>query len=208
MALNDTYVTTSQLKTRLGLTTTADDHRLDGAVATASRDVEQFCNRQFNKVDTASERMYYPLSPNYVEVDDFYKLDDLAVTVVELLPNGVTVETPLVDGEFQAEPLERSRYGFALPAPYWSLRNLNQASLSWPVPEAKGYLKVTAHWGWEAVPDPVKEATLILAEEYFKMKEAPFGVINWGEFGPVRVQENRTVRRMLQQYARGRVKLA
>jgi hypothetical protein len=204
MALGDLYVTRAELKTRLGLTSTTDDPRIDDAVAAASRDVEQFCNRQFNKVASATTRKFLAESKTEVFTDDFYKLDDLAVSVVSY-SGGSSTTTVLDSGEVRAEPLERNRYGFSQEAPYWSLLNLS--TTDWPLRDA-GHIEVTAHWGWASVPTTVKEATYILAVEYFKLKDAPFGVVNWGEFGPVRVQENKVVLRMLKQYARGKVKVA
>jgi hypothetical protein len=60
----------------------------------------------------------------------------------------------------------------------------------------------TARWGWTAVPAPVKEATLALAEETFKMKDAPFGVAGMGEFGAIRVRANPRIVTMLSPYVR------
>ena len=58
--------------------------------------------------------------------------------------------------------------------PQWALRNLTNTP--WPVGPNRGAILVTAKWGWAAVPTAVKEACLLLSEEYFKLRDAPFGV--------------------------------
>jgi hypothetical protein len=42
----------------------------------------------------------------------------------------------------------------------------------------------------------------MLAEETFKLKDAPFGVAGFGDFGVVRVRENPAVARLLAPYKR------
>jgi hypothetical protein len=66
-------------------------------------------------------------------------------------------------------------------------------------------LQVTARWGWSAVPPAVTEATLILAEELAKLKDAPFGVSGWTEFGVMRVRDNPFAARLLNPYRRNAV---
>lgn len=204
MALGDPYATTAELKARLGLSTTkpSEDTRLLGAVTAATQEVEQFCVRQFNSSGSASERSFVASSRFVVFTDDFH-VAPTSVVVVEQA-GGLTTTTTLSAADWQAEPLESRRAGFAVPAPQWRLRNLS--GVAWPVRGA-GYLKVTATWGWASVPGAVKEATLLMAEEYYKLKEAPFGVVNWGEFGPIRVTHNRRAMGLLKHYARGRMKV-
>ena len=44
-------------------------------------------------------------------------------------------------------------------------------------------IQVTGVFGWPAVPLAVKQAALIAAADLFKLKDAPFGVAGFGEFG-------------------------
>ena len=44
-------------------------------------------------------------------------------------------------------------------------------------------VRVTAIWGWPAVPAPIVEATALQATRLYKRKDAPFGVIGSTELG-------------------------
>lgn len=48
-------------------------------------------------------------------------------------------------------------------------------------------VRVTARWGWPAVPNEVQLAASLLAARLYRRKDSPQGVIGGGEFGPVRV---------------------
>lgn len=201
MALGDPYATSDELKARLGLSsvTSAETARLEGAVSTATQEIDRFCNRQFNSSGSAVERRFQPSSGRVVLTDDFHEEPTLVKSVINW-GDGNTEETTVT--AFQTEPLEFVRAGFPEPAPKWLIRNFSSQPFS-----TTGYVLVTAKWGWTTVPTAVKEATLLIAEDYYKLKEAPFGVVNWGEFGPVRVTHNRRAMDLLRQYSRGRVRI-
>ncbi len=61
-------------------------------------------------------------------------------------------------------------------------------------------MQVTAKWGWSAVPGPVKQACVYLAEETYKLKGSPFGVAASDQFGPIRMRDNPKVLSMLAPY--------
>lgn len=202
MALGDPYVTSTELKSRLEIEGTELDARLTAAVLAASEDIETYCNRQFNKVASPVQRKYRAVSDVDVFVDDFHTTTGLAVSIVER-ERGSSTTTALTASDFEERPDNSDREG-CLGFPYWQLKNYSLTDF----PDREdGYVLVTAAWGWAAVPDAIVESCYILAEEYFKMKDAPFGVQNWGEFGPMRVGENRVVKRLLDRYARGKVLL-
>lgn len=48
-------------------------------------------------------------------------------------------------------------------------------------------IRITALWGWPAVPDEVQLAASLLAARLYRRKDSPQGVIGGGDFGPVRV---------------------
>jgi hypothetical protein len=47
--------------------------------------------------------------------------------------------------------------------------------------------RITARWGWPAVPDDIAQATLLLANRRFMRVDSPEGVAGWNDQGPVRV---------------------
>lgn len=46
---------------------------------------------------------------------------------------------------------------------------------------------VTADWGWPAVPEEIREATLLLANRRYMRKDSPEGVSGWATEGAIRV---------------------
>jgi hypothetical protein len=48
-------------------------------------------------------------------------------------------------------------------------------------------IQITGTWGWQQVPFAVRQATLQVAADLYKLKDAPFGVAGTAEFGQMRV---------------------
>ncbi len=51
------------------------------------------------------------------------------------------------------------------------------------VSTTEGSLKVTALWGWTAVPDNITQACLLQASRFAKRRDAPFGVAGSPDMG-------------------------
>lgn len=186
MALGDSYATLDELKARLGgLEDTDDDVRLTASLTAASRGIDHFCQRQFNKTTTASARLFYPVSRCRAEVDDFHTTTDLVIKTDE--SNTGTYATTWTATDFQLEPLNGIVDGEA-GWPYSTVRAVG--SRDFPRCARRAPLQVTAQWGWAAVPANIKEATLVLAEDIFKLADTPFGAGGFGEFGRIRAREN------------------
>lgn len=204
MALGDPYATLAELKVRLGIdeSDTADDTRLNDALASVSREIERHCGRQFNKATTATARIYYPVNGCLAKVDDFHTRTDLVIATDE--GDAGTYSTTWSAVDYQLEPLNGIVDG-ELGWPYWRIRAVG--SRYFPR-NRRASVQVTAQWGWGAVPAPVKEACLILAEETAKLADSPFGVGGYGQFGIVRVRDNPMAARKLMKYERDPVKVA
>lgn len=200
MAIGDPYATLAELKSRLGIGDTSDDTRLTSALNTASRGIEKECRRQFNDAGTASARMFYPRSGCLTKVDDFHTTVSAATGLIVATDQGDdgTYETTWSDTDFFLEPLGGVSDGES-GWPYWRIRAVNKY---FPVCTRRPSLQLTARWGWAAVPDPIKEACLVLASEIFKLKDAPFGVAGYGDYGPVRVRQNPIACQMIAPYKR------
>lgn len=208
MALGDRYAELAGLKGRLGITDTNNDTQLNAALSTASRSVERFCRRQFNTDGTATSRTFDPLDRFLVTVDDFHTTTGLEVAIDE--SGDGTFGTTLTSSEYQLEPLNGVVEGEA-GWPFWKIRLVGGAlfPLTHLLPiSRRASVQVTAQWGWSEVPPAVKESTLIVAEETFKLKDAPFGVAGFGEFGAMRVRENPKVAQLLSPYRRTAVRVA
>lgn len=209
MALGDSYATKAELKLRLAeMTATTFDAQLDNALAVASRGIEKVCGRQFNQATSATARVYYPCSYCLAEVDDFYTTSNLAIATDG--GNDGVYETVWAAGDYQLEPLNGFVDGES-GWPFWRIRAVAARRFwcstgSYTSPRAP--LQVTAQWGWTAVPAAIKEACLIVAEETYKLKEAPWGVAGVGEWGTMRVRSNPMAMAMVAPYRRDPVLVA
>jgi hypothetical protein len=148
MALGDPYATPAQLEARLGK---EDDGTFERMLDVASRAVESFTGRQFNKAVEATPRRYRALDRERVRTDDFWTLEGLMVAV-----HGVDWD---VTAHIDARPWDGVQGG-QIGWPYSDLFAVNR---SWPW-SRRALVQVTAKWGWEAVPSAIVEATLDVAE--------------------------------------------
>jgi len=151
MALGDPYATPEDLAARLG-TEVPDDGHYTRLVDAASRAVEYFTRRQFNRDDDeyATPRRFRALDRERVAVDDFHTVEDLAVDV-----NGTLWDPSSID----ARPWDGIRYGQI----NWPFSDLFAVNRSFPW-SRRALVTVWAHWGWAEVPAGIVEATLDVAE--------------------------------------------
>jgi hypothetical protein len=192
--LGDPYATLAELKAYASVQKNTHDDLLGDALSAASRGIELVCHRQFNTDAAATARVYRPLHGRIVEVDDFHTTTGLVVAT-DGAGDG-TYDTAWTSADFQLEPLN-GVVGGQPGWPFSMVRAVN--SLLFPT-AGRASVQVTAAWGWPAVPTPVKQACLIVAEELFKLKDAPFGVAGMDTYGTVRVRENPMVMRKLAPY--------
>ena len=203
IALGDPYATKAELKGYVEhFTDAVDDTQLDEVLLQASRAVEHTCRRQFNKATSATARYFYPEDPSLTNLDnegmhDFWTTSSLVIAT-DSAGDG-TYATTWASTDYQLEPLNGIVDGES-GWPYYRIRAVgNNTFGTWDVTTIAP-LKVTAQWGWNAVPTQVKVACIYLAMETFKLKGAPFGVANFDQFGPIRVRDNPRVMAMLQPY--------
>ena len=202
MALGDSYASLADIKARLGIgvSDTTDDSKLTAALAVASRGIERTCNRQFNDAGTPSARVFQTRDWYRAEVDDFSTTTGLVIETDEADDGGY--EATWQAGDSQLEPLN----GVVAGEPGWPYWIIVATETRFFVRFARwAQIRVTARWGWAAVPAPIQEATLIAAEDIFKLKDAPWGVAGYGEFGPMRVRQNPMVMNLIAPYRRDAV---
>lgn len=199
--LGEPYATLGDLKDYLKIPTTktAFDVLLEDALDSSSREIERACNRQFNSQEQgssagmASQRTYYPFTATLAYVDDFYTMDDLVVESDGVVWDAVDYEVLPFNGVVDGQE------GW----PFWKIH----------VAQARRFnvdltVKVTALWGWEVVPTPIRQACLIMAAETFQMKDAPFGVAGMDIWGtPLRVRDNRIAAGKIARYVRNKVQV-
>lgn len=198
MALGDLYISLEELKDVLQVAHANQDERITNALRSSSRGIDKYCGRQFNKAGSVSARVFRPEGRLLVKVDDFHTTAGL-VLATDDDDDGV-FETTWSASDYQVEPLNGVVDGE--PGwPWWTIRAVG--SRNFPCsPRGRATVRVTADWGWAAVPEPVREACQIVALETYKLPEAPFGVAGIAEFGVMRVRDNPMAKARLDPYQR------
>jgi hypothetical protein len=194
-ALGDPYVTLEELKSYVqGEGTDAvDDDELESSLASVSAEIEDVCERQFNRAEIASARSFEPAAPGLVFIDDFWTLADLVVTV-----DGA-VWTANRYKLWPSNGLLRGR-----PWPY----NRLEARDGYSLPTCRESVTITARWGWAEVPAPIREACKIHTADTFGLRSARFGVAGFGQYGDLRVRDNPMALAKLKRYMRNKIKVA
>lgn len=180
VSVSNGYCTVGDLATYLTVPQTQYNDELAYAVTTASREIDGWCARRFYADTNATTRTYWTKDPQVVLIDDAWTITTVKTSSGD---DGTYDKTWTSGVDFVAEPLNGVADGLS-GLPTWRLRWVTPTL---PTNSKLPNVQVTAKWGWATVPEPVRQACLIMAGEVFKLREAPFGVAGVSEFGVVRV---------------------
>ena len=166
--IGDAYADSFELETRLGR---SDDGTFGALLDAASRAVEAFTGRQFNR-DTAEEptataRRFRAVDWERLPVDDFYTTTDLVIEVLDV---------ELTADQYDLRPWDGVKNGVT----GWPYEDVFRVGGYWPN-YRRARVEVTALWGWAAVPEGIKQATLDVASVM------SYGM-SGGASGPVRAE--------------------
>lgn len=173
MAWAPDYATASELRAYVRVTDPDDDPWFALAVTAASRAIDRFCNRQFGQTDSVEQRTFETSwSRSYgrykADTDDIATLTGLVVTVA-----GNTVAA----ANYTLYPLNANQNGEP-----WR-RIMLDAVTSPARGTGPATVLIDATFGWAAVPDTIKQATLLQGSKFFADRNAPFGIAGSAEFG-------------------------
>lgn len=191
------YVAASELKAYIGLTLVTTDDQIAAACTAASREVDGHCRRRFYADAAASARLFYRVDNHSARIDDC-----IAGSITSVQFDTGTDQTwakTLTSAEWLPLPLNGVGDS-GEPWPVTKIRTAGELLIPTDTTANMPTVKVTARWGWPSVPQPVKQATLILAAEIYKLREAPFGVAGFDQYGAVRIRSLPQVERMLAPY--------
>lgn len=165
------YVTVADLKDRHDVEILDHDRHYRAAIIAAEAAIDNECGRSFDK-SAATPEFFRPESDRYCVIRDA-----LGIAKVEVSGNGRGGPWHEIDEYITATarggPVER----------------LESETDSFPTYRG-GWLRVTPKdgWGWESVPEPIKEATLLQAAKLFKRKDSPEGAIGFEGTGVINVR--------------------
>jgi hypothetical protein len=184
MAITNGYCTLTQVKAALRITDSTDDTLLEGSVESASRLIDGYAMRSFYNAGTAA-RVFSTNDSLYVQTDD---MAGTALTIeTSTLGDGVW-DVTFAATDYQLEPLNGTLDGIT-----WAYDRVRAVgdyvfpTTSVLQGEGQALVRVTAVWGWPAIPKAIETATIIQATRIFKRFDSPLGVAGFGDFGAVRV---------------------
>ncbi|MER6198021.1 head-tail connector protein [Streptomyces sp. NPDC001586] len=173
------YADLGTLKRQLGLDDEDDsrDALLEQALTAASRSIDRGTGRRFWLDGSPVQRVYRPQGRTVIEDDGTALLvDDIGSTSGLVVETGSAAAWSTLTG-WEALPDNALTDGRPITA---LLR-----SGGWGAGASR--VRVTARFGWPAVPDEIVQATLIQANRLFKRKDSPEGVTGSAEWGVVRL---------------------
>lgn len=174
------YATLTEVKAALRITDSMDNALLEAAIDAASRWVDGWCGREFEQASGTSTRDYIPsgrMEP--LIVDDLTSV--VSIKIDEDLDRSFV--TTLNEIDYQLEPVNAISFGNAYP--YTRIRP--QEDGYWPTSFSRATVRVEATYGWPAVPDAVREATILQASRLFTRLDSPLGIAGFGDMGAMRV---------------------
>jgi len=159
------YVDLVDFRAFVNVGDTVDDAELGLALTSASRAIDDHCNRQFGQVAAAEERFYTARIDHercawVVDVDDFMSVIGLVVVITDV----GTVTT------FTKEPVNAAAKGRP-----WERLLFTDSSEFTPT-GAPHEVAVTALWGWSAVLEQVQNATMLQGSRFASRRNSPYGV--------------------------------
>jgi hypothetical protein len=173
------YATLSQVKAALRITDQIDDSLLNTSIAAASRFVEGYCDRAFDKASLGTA-IYIPTG----RMDDLITDDLTAITSIAIDEDlDETFSTTLRPIDFQPLPVNARSGGLAFPFS----RVRPQEDGYWPTAFGRATVKVVGQFGWPAVPEAVREATILQASRLYTRLDSPLGIAGFGDMGAMRV---------------------
>jgi hypothetical protein len=196
VAIGGAYASLAELKAWLKIPDSKTDRDTDltRRLSSSSVDINRWCHRQFGRAEVATARTFHP-DRSGIDVHDFWTTDDLAI--VPYL--GGTAGSAWDVAMLYLEPLD----GIVDMVPGWPYSRISGGISGHPLVANMFYsastVRVTAKWGWEAIPENVNTACLILASADNKAQDTPFGVAGFGDYA-VRIRSNPIAQEKLDPY--------
>lgn len=182
MAVTNAYCTLADVKAALRITDTIDDSLIESSINSASRMIDQYCNRYFY-LGLAGEVRYYQATDGFIcLIDDLQVLTQLRTSST----NPLIFDTTWSSSDYQLmNPNQRANGAYA---PYYSITATD--NYLFPVWAEMALVEVTGTYGWASTPEPIKFAAIIQASRLFKRLESPLGVAGVSDMGIMRVGAN------------------
>jgi hypothetical protein len=181
VAINNGYATLTEIKAaaRIPVSDTVDDSLLESAIESASRLIDQHCERRFFTNGTET-RVYATHDYYWCDIDD---VAGTAITIKTASNLDRIYDQTWAATDYQLEPVNRIQAGVAFPVT--RIRAVGDYLFT---PSSETTVEVTGVFGFAtAVPTQVKQATIIEALRLYKRLDSPLGFAGFGDMGVARV---------------------
>lgn len=198
-SIGNWYCGLEELKDRLGITDNADDFAAQQAIQASASWINEYCGTAFYPI--TETRTFVPHSIIELDIDPLISISALSV---DTTGDGVFDQSWTQGTDYQLK-LGTDRYNLnslGVKRPYKKVQVI-QTGNWFPYVYPFSHLdrvQIAGTWGWPAVPPGVAQANLVLAAQWFKEKDAPFGVAGVADYGVVRIQSNPWIVEMLRPY--------
>jgi len=175
VAITNGYCTLAEVKAALRVTDSVDDTLIENAIEGASRRIDGYCGRWFYKTSSTAVPIY-PYDQFVVRFPA--DLSSTTVTIKSDTAANGTYATTLVQGtDYILEPTDAPLRG----RPYRQARMVGGKTFSQEVTPSFPTVQCTAEWGWNAIPDDIREACVLLSMRQFARLNAALGVVGFAD---------------------------
>jgi hypothetical protein len=187
------YVTLAEAAAYIGTEIAGDDTEIELARRVASRDVENWCRRDFGVPTVATARSFVPVYGH-----ELIKVPDIANTTgLVVADDGATLSA----SDYQLEVSPGDVNQTTLTGELWPWSWVRHLGGCWSSDGGRATVTITARWGWPATPSAVELSVLMLARDLFVARRATFGVQTYSQDGFTRrITSNVLVQELLSDY--------
>lgn len=178
------YTTLANVKLALKITDSTRDTLLSAAISAASEGLDNHTGRLSPgfSLDGAATARTYSTRKRVLRTNDgeLLFIDEFGSTTGLVVETGTAASSwvAVASTSYETEP----ENAIATSRP---IRGLLMTNGRWP--QGSTRVRITAKWGWPAVPKVVEQAALIQATRLFMRKDSPEGVAGNAEWGAVRL---------------------
>lgn len=177
------YATVTELRERIGTAggsfTAAENALHEDALDSASRVVDRYCRRFFGQSDSGTARVF---TARYFDCLTLPDLVSVSAVKTDTTGDG-SYDTTWSASDYHLEPKDgASLTGEARP--YTKIRVSTLTGTAWNTfPLTQYGVQITGVWGWPAVPDAVRMATILTAMQWLQQEQTPSAVHASAELG-------------------------
>ena len=192
------YCTLEEIKSELKIENNLNDDIIQRMIPQVKTMIDDYCDRTFD-VNSAASTKYYDGSNSPLYIDDLVSVTGTGAGVFLDEDADGTYECTLTTSDYLLKPANKSPKKYIITTPYGDYGGFASG-----VPNG---VKIIGMWGYSAVPEPIRRASIIQTCRWFKRKDSAFqDVVGTPELGTINVYKSLDpdVKQILQCYIKMR----